>query len=347
MKLVSPSWTTLHEHAYLPIIRAYWTSTHQLLPSPRILLERWDQVNWNNVHKFMHRLPLGKQWWCTKHSSENCGIGKTLLAWELQLDNECPHCSQPEDTLHIYQCASPSATVQWNHGIDQLVNIMLDYQLPIPLQLSLITHLNDWRSGLPFLLTPSEDLELTTLVTSQDAIGWKNLLEGLPSTLWAPYIESLYKSCHIICCPYRTLQRLLHALHDLAWGQWEHRNHTLHDTEMPRHKRAISLLNQNIMAKYFQGHLDLPPPDHHHFHIAMGDLFTWSVSYQQAWYLNVTAARQRQAERVQAIEDERDKSFSNSQIIHWIRTGRLPWVNPSHPLSLPPYLSFLHAWSVC
>ena len=130
-------------------------------------------------------------------------------------------------------------------------------------------------------------------------------------------------------------------------GAMEHCNRTLHNMDLPRHKRTISLLNQNIIAEYLKGQRDLPPPDHHHFRISMGNLFTWSLAYRQAWYLNVTTARQHQAERVWALEDEWEAGYSNSCIIQWIQTGclaecLLPTLN--HTLQIPtcPLLYVLH-----
>ena len=59
-KLVSPSCPVLNEHAYLPITQDNWTSSHGLLPTPRLSLHSWNLVDWGNVHTFMLHLPLGR-----------------------------------------------------------------------------------------------------------------------------------------------------------------------------------------------------------------------------------------------------------------------------------------------
>jgi hypothetical protein len=47
-------------------------------------------IDWTATDELMKSLSPSKQRWCTKHGSENFGVGITLLHWKKQLDNECP-----------------------------------------------------------------------------------------------------------------------------------------------------------------------------------------------------------------------------------------------------------------
>jgi hypothetical protein len=78
----------------------------------------------------------------------------------------------------------------------------------------------------------------------------------------------------------------------------------------------------------------LPPSDHHHFSHCLLSLISRSTEYKQAWYLNVTAARDRQLRRqAEADANHADQaaahaaaqaaSITNSRLIRWLETGRL------------------------
>jgi hypothetical protein len=123
--------------------------------------------------------------------------------------------------------------------------------------------------------------------------------------------------------PHRWLLRVQLALHHLTWSQWEHPNEVLHDEEKPRARRALSLLHLASSQEFQAGLSDLPSSDHYHFHPSLLQTLQHSTSHKQAWYINVTNARQRQDRRVISQEDVRDEAISDPLLIHWIRTGRL------------------------
>jgi len=62
--------------------------------------------------------------WTTKHASENCGVGLTLLHWKKQDDDKCPHCGNPEDTLHVLQCLACGADDKWKENLTRLNTFM-------------------------------------------------------------------------------------------------------------------------------------------------------------------------------------------------------------------------------
>ena len=137
---------------------------------------------------------------------------------------------------------------------------MVEILTPVTLQLPLLARLQAWRSNLPLVMDPSWDPQVTALIASQDIVGWKNFLEGLPSTSWIPYITAHYYSCGIRKSPGQWLQKLLQSVHTLAWSQWEHRNDVLHRSDQPRLKMAISALDDVIIDELLLGPQALPPP---------------------------------------------------------------------------------------
>ena len=52
-------------------------------------------------------------------------------------------------------------------------------------------------------------------------------MEGLPSKLWVPYISDFFYFA-ITPMPLTVVTKLLAAVHNVAWNQWDDRNHFLH-----------------------------------------------------------------------------------------------------------------------
>jgi hypothetical protein len=158
---------------------------------------------------------------------------------------------------------------------------------------------------------------------SQETLGWKNFLEGVPSTLWIPYIESHLDTSDYAICPRKCLTKILLAGHHLAWSQWECCNHYLHEEGTPREIQALALLDHQVTLQFLTGPTDIPPQDHHHFAFSLSSLLSRSKSYKQHWYMNVLAARQCQDRRVAATGTKRTITAPHSRLTHWMKTGRL------------------------
>jgi hypothetical protein len=271
----------------------------------------------------MKALPASKRRWNTKHGSENCGVGQTLFIWKLQKENICPCCDAMEDTSHGLQCTAFKSQPTWDSNIEALTNVLINYDLPIILQTALHSCLTSWQAKVPFLIDPLWPPDLATLMLSQETLGWKNFLEGVPSTLWIPYIESHLDTSDYAICPRKGLTKILLAGHHLAWSQWECRNHYLHEEGTPREIQAMALLDQQVTLEFLTGPTDLSPQDHHHFAFSLSILLSRSKSYKQHWYMNVLAARQCQDRRVAATGTERTVTVPHSRLTHWMQTGRL------------------------
>jgi hypothetical protein len=236
---------------------------------------------------------------------------------------ECPRCHAPENTTHVLCCTAHDASAIWDTNMMTLIETLAKLDTPLPLQEALVARLNTWRSDAPLLIDPQWPPDIAILIQSQDTIGWKNFLEGLPSRLWVLHMTHHYTTHSISRHPQTWMRQLLRAAHHLAWSQWEHRNHILHHDEQPRLLRANELLNDAIGQEYLQGVCDLPISDHHHFRAPLGDVLALSTTYKQSWYLNVMAARQRQDRRIQETGVPRQVTDHDPQLTHWIATGRL------------------------
>ena len=323
-KLHSPSKDSLYEHIYAPKILAFWTKTNYLQATPRLSPAAAPLVDWTAVEKLMKSLPAGKQRWCTKHGSENCGgVGKTAKAWRHQEDDKCLCCGTPDDTAHTLRCTASDFSAVWDENITTMTLDIEAFGCCPDLSTAVASRLNAWRQNIHFLDDPSWSPSLLSLLQAQDLIGWKNLMEGLPSTLWLPYLSHYLSTQGSLKHPSRVLTRILKAINTLAWSQWDRRNKYIHDDGNLRDKAAVDLLDSQIADEFLRGPDQLPPSDHHHFSPSLLSLILRSTSYKKAWYLNVTAARHRHLRRLALDAEERAASAATSRLTHWIRTGRL------------------------
>ncbi|CAB9517064.1 expressed unknown protein [Seminavis robusta] len=270
-------------------------------------------------HRLMKTLPAGMQRWSTKHGSENCGVGKTLCHWQLQADADCPRCGNPEDTTHVLRCADTEATSLWSAHMIELGSLLADLHTPLELHTAVLDRLQHWRQNIPFVVDPTWSPQLRATIQSQDTIGWKCFLEGLPTKLLSRYMDVYYSSQGFSFTGNSWLYKIQRRSHLMAWSLWEHRNTTLHDERRPRHKQALHFLHQSITHEYLQGRGTLPPSQHHFFRLCLIQLLSRHTHFKQSWLQNLHAARDREDRRRMLLTEDR----SASALYLWMKTGRL------------------------
>ena len=182
--------------------------------------------------------------------------------------------------------------------------------------------LTEWRQDSKLTTPTTWDSGITAVIRSQDSIGWKNLLEGLPSKLWTPYIQQYYDESGLQKYSSRWLQRLLTHLHDLAWGQWEHCNQILHHINTPRQARALTHLDTVIAQEFHAYTLSPTPTLKAFFASSLGPLIFQNVSFKQVWDLNLMTVKQHQ-ERFESVTGHPPQVVSNpdDHLLNWIKSG--------------------------
>ena len=83
-KISDPSVHNIYAILQEPTTQMWWIR-HQLIPQS----EQWS-IDWEGMERMMHALTPPEQRYVTKHASENCGVGSTLVQWKLQPDPCCP-----------------------------------------------------------------------------------------------------------------------------------------------------------------------------------------------------------------------------------------------------------------
>ena len=326
-KLPSP-----HPQTLYPILQDadtidYWTSPQDLQQTPRLSLEAIQQIDWQICRDAMLQLELPRRRWVTKHGSENCGVGITQVFWQKQEDNSCPRCGLPEDTKHVLICQGEDAESIYLTHIPKITSYMESSCTHPDIQAAILSRIDHFRHQVHPNLPPGICAEVRQAVHAQDQIGWKNFLEGLPARHWQR-IQQRHYDRHSISnhTGRRWLQLLLLRLHHLAHDLWEHRNDILHNPKSQRNQAMIYQLHLELYSEYSRGPQDLPPRDRARFALPLGSLLLKSVAYKEAWLINVTSARHRQARRRLEVEDQLAASLQRSRIFQFCITGKLPKV---------------------
>ena len=313
-KFACPSRDNLYAEIYDPQTLAEWVKNTRLTDDSANL------IDWKQVKCAMKSLPLHSRRYVTKHASDECGIGTTLVKWKYQEDCKCPRCGQDEDGDHVLLCQACGANDIWNDNVVKLIAVMDETNTHPAIQETLLHSLQQWRhqTAEPIHLP----IEIEQARQEQQAIGWRNLLEGLPSKKWSQIQQRFYNESQSRRTGKRWMTSILKALHTLGRDQWLHRNAVKHQTLRPRQKKMEDRLNSNICREYTKGPHHLPHGDTIRFNEPLAAILLRSLKYKQAWLDNLLAARTRAA-RKHRHDDEIDiASREQSILLQWIQTGR-------------------------
>ena len=316
-KLVHPSTDALYDLVQGQTTKNWWIC-HRRIRDTAI-----DLIDWSSNDDHLRTLPTPRRTWVTKHASKNCGVGTTLLAWKYQTDAECPRCAcTREDTAHVLRCRGHGADQIFDSSLTSLTSTLESLATDPELILSLSRILKAWRTCEPIQMR-TIPVHLRSTIREQQAIGWKNLLEGLPTKLWQRAQQSYYADNHIRKSSRRWLRSLLRGLHHLAWNMWQHRNDVKHRLAQPRLKKAVALLDKEITTRYLQGPTTLLPGDRYHLQRNLQTLLNKPISYKKNWLLNIHAAQQKHWR----ITHEDDTFVLTSPSMTWL----LQWFDGHQP----------------
>jgi hypothetical protein len=312
---------TLYAIIQNPITINYWVR-HGRIPS-----EATHLIDWTASGQALSKMKLGKRRRVCKHASGDCGVGTTLVKWNLQDDDQCPRCGQPEDTVHVLRC--PEASDTWEAALATLHTKLARLDTDPDIQEAIASAISSWYHNEPPPEPPpapdphqEQNALLSTAIQEQSLIGWLPFLEGLISSQWkqaqATHLSSIgsSRSC------YQWVQALIRQLHQLTDTMWQHRNDIKHTTSQPRQKRMREMLDDEIIQVMMLGPGDLPRADALRlFQRNIISLLLKPTLYKQHWLYQVATAQQRQ-KRIREHDDELNTiSLSQSRLFKWAKTG--------------------------
>jgi hypothetical protein len=308
---------TLYAIIQDPITVNYWVR-HGRIPS-----EATHLIDWTASGQALKSMRLGKRRRVCKHASGDCGVGATLVKWNLQDDDHCPRCGQSEDTVHVLRC--PEASDTWEAALANLHTKLARIDTDPDIQATVASAIDSWYHNEP---PPAPDpgsaqnALLLQAFLEQSSIGWLPFIEGLISASWKQAQSLHYSSSGSSRSCIQWVKDFIKQLHILTDTMWKHRNDVKHDPSGPRQKRMRKMLNHEIVLEILQGPKDLPRAD-------ASRLFRWNLLtllqkptlFKQHWLYQVDIARQRRKRIRQHDEELNTISLQHSKLFKWATTG--------------------------
>ena len=191
VKVVRPTTDLLYKMIHEPITQQWWVR-HGNLTQASVL-----DVDWAATEASIKTLPLCRRAWAMKSASDNCGVGTTLVQWKYKTDNKCPRCNAPETTAHVFQCTGEDAQSIWDESLSKLETFMTKTMTDPDISSVILDCLTKWRDRQPIILQ-SYPTGMHDIIRRQQVIGWKNLLEGLPTKAWQLKQAHYYSQNNIV-----------------------------------------------------------------------------------------------------------------------------------------------------
>jgi hypothetical protein len=150
--------------------------------------------------------------------------------------------------------------------------------------------LSAWRYDRPNSVPMSNCPGLKRTIETQDQLGWRCLLEGVPAKGWAEIQEAYFGRKGSRRSGKRWLVAVLKKLSDIAWDQWEHRNGISHDKEIGT--RTIER-EREIREQFTIGSRTVMKEDQHFLTKGADAVLDLAEEVQEAWLVRVIASRGR------------------------------------------------------
>ena len=245
-------------------------------------------------------------------------VNKTLQEWGYQPSAKCPRCNKVESAAHVYKCTGCGASEVWDKSISKVKATLRKLQTDPAISEALLQCLQHYRQHKPLQLLKFPE-HVRPAIQEQHQIGWRRLLESLPSKRWQQLQHHHYHLLGTRRSSKVWIRRVLTSLHHLAWHQWEHRNDIKHKIKQTNYKAALQSLHNEIIREYTLGTTTLLEGDHHHLQVNLATLLQKSLPYKKNWLANVATSRQRFLRR-QANNDELQTiSREHSYLLKWMR----------------------------
>ncbi len=316
-KISGPSTDNLYSIIQTPLTQMWWIRNKFIREAAAPL------IDYDATEALFHKIPFNRRRWIVKHSSSNCGVGTTLKAWNFQQDSICPRCGHEKETAgHVIRCHGHGADEVFAASLSTFSKVMEEEDTDPHIVDAISRSLTAFRSQTPIQMR-GLPRNIRQAIKDQNKIGWRQFAEGLAAKQWRLLQRRSYRRQGSKKSINKWCVKLLQAVSNIGWKQWEHRNHIKHRVLRPRHKQAIEMLDQEITDRFIEGHTQLLEGDRYHASQNLFRLLQKPVHYKQAWLMNVMAAQKRYME-LQAEANEQIKLSRNSSLlVRWIETNQV------------------------
>jgi hypothetical protein len=281
-KITSSLSRTLQNFCSEQSAKKYWRA------KPRIG-EKIDSVDWEAIGGAMKAVPLNRQVWIAKHVTGFCATGNNMLRRKVRTTAQCPRCTHDETPEHVWKCRGAEANDIWDKSIQALKSWLQENSTHPEVSMAIIEYLDSWRYDRPPNLRTVQGW-IEPAIAHQSELGWRNLLEGIPSQQWQEIQRVYFSRIGSARSPKRWTIALIQKMWDIAWNMWEHRNGILHDKEQ---SIILQHLNTNIREEFKKGMSGLPKEAKALFSQGCAAVLAKPAEVKQQWLARIQLARRR------------------------------------------------------
>lgn len=192
---------------------------------------QFDAVDWKSLHKTLKNKADAYCTWLSKQHSRFCGTGVMCRYYsgDAEADVGCPNCGCVEDNKHLCVCMDEDRTRLFSKMTEKLSAWLNKSGKTDPELAYWIPKYTLARGTITFQDMGNMSPSVKRLAEEQDAIGWRNFMEGRLSSRFCE-IQSVYLTdveCHLNGRDW--MKSFISRLMQLTHSQWLYRNITLHD----------------------------------------------------------------------------------------------------------------------
>jgi putative intracellular protease/amidase len=285
----------IEEAIHGPRSLAHWTKRGKFGNVDSTAVD-WEATGWG-----MKAAKTSRRHWVSKHTSGFCATGRMMKRRQQRVTDECPRCHQAnEDADHIWRCQDPRALEIWKSSIDTLESWLRRQNTAPGIITAICSGLLAWHRDAPRPPITDTFVGVQSTAAAQDELGWQSLLEGRPAVGWRETQLAYYQWIGSRRTGRRWITALVQKLWDVAWDQWEHRNHVLHDQDT---SIANDIQTQAIKDQFALGSAGLLPEVRRMFRRGQRATLKLSPQYRGAWLQRVTTARARAERRRETAQN--------------------------------------------
>jgi hypothetical protein len=250
-----------------------------------------EEIDWDTLGHAMASLPIQRQHWISKTTTGFCSTGRMMVRRKERESDACPRCGEPEDIVHVWQCAHDTDKL-WTKALSDLQSWLDSNGSHPEITNLIIDRLSRWRSGDTTAASTPRIPWLQELAKKQDQCGWRNFFEGFLLTDWYAIITLHLTRTRSRKSPRRWISALIRKMWLIAWDLWEHRNGYLHVKDS---SILISQLDAQIAEQFETGVTSLDSDTKSLFQQGLPFILTRPMDVKQQWLRRVRAARNNAA----------------------------------------------------
>jgi hypothetical protein len=279
--------TSLYNHISEQIVVPYWQRKERFFPAGS------KDINWDALGKAMQQSSTQQRQWITKRAARECGANHVLYKRKAKSTDQCPLCQQVETVPHVLMCQDTRAQQQWESSIDELKRWMKSKDTDPSIITELCDGLNTWRiyGNIPVEITDN-------FGTSQHAIGWNGVVEGIFSTQWELRQHSYFQEKAYRRSGFKWQVELCKRIWRIPWDMWQHRNSVEHANDQ---QKILHQLNGDIQDELTRGNDNDPDIDGFLQEAAQPHFQDRTLAFQKRWLKGIRALRARKQRR--GLED--------------------------------------------